>query len=200
MAETVRPAPKRTPRLLVVEDERRMRDLLRSVLPEMGYEPIAAAAVDEAEQLSIKHPPDMLLLDLNLPVTDGMTWLRRLREHQPDMPVVILTGFGDLAAAQEAIHLDVVELLTKPAHLGQIEAALDRARRRLPTELPKPATDAVAADASSREPTTLAEAERRIIFEAIDRHAGRRLAAARALGISRRTLYSRLERYGRSDG
>jgi len=199
MADPPRPAPRRTPRVLVVEDEPRLRALLADELPEMGYDPLTARTAEEARRLIDEYTVDIIILDLNLPVTDGLTLLRALRRDGHTMPVMIMTGFGDLAAAREAIHLDVVEFLTKPCHLGEIEAALDRARRRLAAPAargfatPQPPDPPYAPAPPS--PPTLAESERKLILDALRHHDGNRTATAAALGISRRTLYNKLAEY-----
>ncbi len=84
-------------------------------------------------------PADIVLLDLNLPGMTGMDFFRKLRDRWPITQVIILTGFGDLESAREAIRLDVVDFLTKPCHLGELEQALDRAASASRAMLP-PAT------------------------------------------------------------
>lgn len=193
------------PAVLIVEDEARMRDLLVEVLPEMGYQPVGAKTAEEGMALMHKRSADIVILDLNLPVMDGMAFLARFRERWSHTPVIIMTGFGDLASAQRAIRYGVVDFLTKPCHLGEIEGALGRAQRHLGLPASK-STNAMysgvpikpnAGDqdgsVSIRIPTTLTEAEQLLINSALRRHNGNRSAAADELGISRRTLYNRLE-------
>src|SRR5258708_24507291 len=72
----------------------------------------------------------IVILDLNLPGIDGIESLEKLRRRNRKVQAIILTGFGDLEAAKKAIHLDVVEFLTKPCTLGSLEVALARARAR----------------------------------------------------------------------
>jgi len=193
-------------RVLIVEDEDRLRDLLCDVLPGMGYDAAGARTAEQARRLVDEEPPDIAILDLNLPVMGGMELLELLRREH-DFAVIIMTGFGSLEDAKKAIHHDVIEFLTKPCHLGEIEAALGRAKLKLldPTgEHPRNAVDSDAADAESRVevsdadgPLTLAERERHAIFAALERNDGNRTAAAQELGISRRTLYNRLAEYER---
>lgn len=188
-------------RILIVEDEPRLRELLLDVLPGMGYDPVAASTAEAALRLLDDQPADIIMLDLNLPAMDGMTFLERLRSRRPGTPatpVIIMTAFGNLENARRAIHLDVVDFLAKPCHLGEIEAALDRARRRLDDS--RDATAAVSPsvpNAPRPDAATLADLERDAIFESLRRHAGNRSAAALELGISRRTLYNKLDQYER---
>jgi DNA-binding NtrC family response regulator len=200
-----KPRPPLDPHVLVVEDEPRMRELLQRVLAGWGFDAAVARSAEEATKLAEARPPDVVVLDLNLPGEGGIDWLRRLRQTRPKVQAIILTGFASIAAAKEAIHLDVVEFLTKPAHLGELEQALDRALRRLsPAQgpvLPPGVTgfDDEAGDAEAggerAAPRTLEEVEREHILATLARNDGNRTATAAELGISRRTLYYKLEGY-----
>lgn len=191
------------PRVLIIEDETRLRELLVDVLPDMGYEPIAARTAEAGLKAFAEQPADIVMLDLNLPVMGGMSFLDRFRESHAETPVIIMTGFGDLESAQRAIRHRVVDFLSKPCHLGQIEAALGRARQQLKDPRLHPPADEVKEATTDADPPpadqTLADAERRMIYEALSRHEGNRSAAAAALGISRRTLYNKLAEYEKSD-
>lgn len=180
-------------RVLVVEDEVRLRDLLLRALAGWGFEAAAAKTGEEGLRLHDEKPFDIAILDLNLPGIDGMETLRRLREKAAHLQAIVVTGFASIDAAKQAVHLDVVEFLTKPAHLGELEQALDRALRRMaPTppsiidtpDLPPPSAG-----------MTLEEVERQHILVALRRNNGNRTATAQELGISRRTLYYKLEEY-----
>src|SRR4051812_28000698 len=132
-----KPRPPLDPHVLVVEDEPRMRELLLRVLGGWGFDASVARSAEEASKVAEARPPDVVVLDLNLPGEGGIAWFRRLRERHAKVQGIVLTGFASIEAAKEAIHLDVVEFLTKPCHLGELEQALDRALRRLsPAEVP----------------------------------------------------------------
>ncbi|HEX2973690.1 MAG TPA: response regulator [Tepidisphaeraceae bacterium] len=118
-------------RVLIVEDEPRMRELLLRAVGSWGWEVSAARTGEEALRAMEAEARQIVLLDLNLPGMGGLDCLEQMRRQWAETQVVILTGFGDLEAARRAIHLDVVEFLTKPCHLGELEQAMDRARRRL---------------------------------------------------------------------
>jgi DNA-binding NtrC family response regulator len=200
-----KPRPPLDPHVLVVEDEPRMRELLQRVLAGWGFDAAIARSAEEATKLTEARPPDVVVLDLNLPGEGGIEWLRRLRETHPKVQAIILTGFASIAAAKEAIHLDVVEFLTKPAHLGELEQALDRALRRLgPAQGPvlPPGLTGLDDEQGDAEgggerppPRTLEEVEREHILATLARNDGNRTATAAELGISRRTLYYKLEGY-----
>src|SRR5687768_9753622 len=109
--------PPVSPKVLIVEDEARLRELLLRVLPGWGFEAVAARSAEEAMRLAAADPPDIVLLDLNLPGEGGLDFFRRLRDRWPGVQGIVQTGFGSVEAAKEAIHLDVVEFLTKPSSL-----------------------------------------------------------------------------------
>lgn len=188
------------PRVLIVEDEPRMREMLIRAVGEVG---LAAGTARSAEQamrvLEAAEPPwTILVLDLNLPGAGGLECLESARRTRPYLQAIVLTGFGDLAAAQRSIRLSVIDFLTKPFVLSDLESALARAQERLRAFTlggQHPTHPGDEADEGAEEPPTLAEVEREHILAALARHAGNRAAAARDLGISERTLYYRLGQY-----
>jgi DNA-binding NtrC family response regulator len=182
--------------LLVVEDETRLRDLLRDVARDMGFETAGVRSAEEALRLLNTEPKHLLIVDLNLPGIGGIDFIEQAKARWPETQMIILTGFGTLETARRAIHLDVVEFLTKPSPLSEVERALDRARRRIDEirarQLPTPTNPEP--PPTSDQPT-LADQERQIILTALQRNNGNRTQTALALGISRRTLHSRLQQY-----
>ena len=200
-------------RVLIVEDEPRLADLYGKMMPELGYRAMTVHNGEDALTAMADDPWPILLLDINLPGISGLECLSQIRTKHPDTQAIILTGFGDLEAAQQAIHLDVVEFLTKPCHLGDLEIALDRAQKRIRKLLVDKLGDKVeaeqhkqpvapaSADTEPNEdddlagPSSLADLERKAIIEALERNEGNRRATAKELGISVRTLYYRLDEY-----
>jgi DNA-binding NtrC family response regulator len=206
-------------RVLLVEDESRLRDMLLRALSEMGLEPAGAGSAEQAQRVMEHRPAPVVIVDLNLPAASGLDLLRILRDRWPATQAIILTGFGDLDAARQAIRLDVVDFLTKPCALGDLEIALSRAFQRLlkadPTALvpdreeqedaeeganaaPPAAAAAAALEFTPREGSealSMEDVERRTILAALEKHKGNRTATAAELGISLRKLYYRLAQY-----
>jgi DNA-binding NtrC family response regulator len=202
--------------VLVVDDEAHLRNLLSGVVRKMGCSVVGAASAEEAARVMTAEPRQVIILDLNLPGMQGMDFCEVVHQRWPKTQVIILTGFGDLDAAKRAIRAEVVDFLTKPFHLGDIEVALDRARRRLfpintkPQLLiePEPEEEALTARTEAHgeartgvagpagSPTTLEAMERELILTVLKKHQGNRTSAAAELGISRRTLYNKLVTYG----
>lgn len=190
--------------VLVVEDEPRLRDLLVGALPDMGFPAHGCRSAEDALRLMDAEPRDILLIDLNLPGMDGLEFLKRAREHWPHVQAIILTGHGDLPAAQQAIRLQAVDFLTKPCPLDALEQAMERARRarwdlyqqqlqaHQPDDLPEDASPA-----PQTAPVTLEEVERQHILQALARNDGNRTLTAQQLGISRRMLQYRIAQYQR---
>ena len=202
------------PHVLIVEDEQRLRDLLLRSLTNWGFEASAARSAEEAMRSLEAHPPDIVLLDLNLPGMDGLEFFTSLRRKRPEVQGIVLTGFATVEAAKQAVHMDMVEFLTKPCHLGEVEQALDRAVRRIappdPPVVPDVSTagrnpdgfgargggvSGNGAEDADGSPRTLEDVEREHILTTLQRHDGNRTATAAELGISRRTLYYKLTEY-----
>ena len=187
-------------RVLIVDDEPRLRDMLSRSTAEMGYTPASARSAEQAAKMLEHEAFDVMILDLNLPGMDGLEFLRLVHARHPELQVIILTGHGDLEAARQAIRLDAVDFLTKPCLLDDLEVALSRAQQRqraLHQLMIRGLGAPPDADDDEAAPSTLDDLERRHILAALERNQGNRAATALELGISERTLYYRLERYHR---
>ena len=145
-----------------------------------GFEAAVARSAEEALRATASDPADIIVLDLNLPGMDGMELLTKLRERTPGIQAIVLTGFASVENARQAVHLDVVEFLTKPCHLGELEKGSRFVRcagsRR---NIPLPWRAGLRMNA---EGMTLQEVERQHILAALERHNGNRTATAAELG------------------
>lgn len=181
---------------MILEDEPRFREFLADVLRDMGIDPIPASTAMSAMRMLEVSPPDLLLLDLNLPFVDGMSFLEQFRQRFPSSPVLIISAFGDLDSARKAIHFGVTEFLTKPCDLDELEGAIARARESVLTRRAPAAGQQGGHEQGDAELRPLAEVERDAILRALRQTEGNRSLAARQLGISRRSLYNKLKSYG----
>jgi DNA-binding NtrC family response regulator len=124
-------------KILVVDDEELIRWSLCAHLTSEGYEAIEATNGQEALARAGADAPAAMLLDLKMPVLDGMETLRRLRETDPDLPVIVLTAHGGIESAMEATRLGAAGYLPKPFDLREVTLVLrraldaDRVRREL---------------------------------------------------------------------
>jgi DNA-binding NtrC family response regulator len=120
--------------LLVVDDERTLRFSIGEWARDEGYAPLEAASGREALELARERGVDAVVLDLKLADEDGLRVLRELRENDPALPVVMLTGHGTVEQAVRAIQLGAYDFMLKPpdlSHLGLVlERALEHARLR----------------------------------------------------------------------
>lgn len=118
-----------TTRLLIVDDEP-IRMVLARAFTLLGYETTQASNGHEA-LAQLKHTPHhLMLLDLHMPGPDGLEVLRRAREIQPGLSVVVLTGHPTLESAIDALRADVVDYLQKPAGLDQVIDAVTQALQK----------------------------------------------------------------------
>jgi len=114
-------------RILLVEDRDSLRRLLARALTDDGYEVAAAANGGDAIRLLGERPFDLVLTDLKLPDVSGLEVLAASRQSQPRVPVVVLTGYGSVGAAVEAMKLGAHDFLEKPLELPDLARLVARA-------------------------------------------------------------------------
>jgi len=122
-------------RILVVDDEADIRGLLKEILSEEGYEVEVAADATQARSSRATQVPDLVLLDIWMPDTDGITLLREWSVTDGyDCPVVMMSGHGTVETAVEATRLGAYDFVEKPLSLTKllrtVERALDAGRRK----------------------------------------------------------------------
>jgi hypothetical protein len=116
--------------ILIADDERDIRFILRDVLESAGYSVIEAADGAEAREAVTKRHPTIVLLDVRLPVVDGMTLLGEFRTEHPETGVVVMTAHGNEQLAVSAMKLGADDYLPKPFHPDDILFVIDRVLRR----------------------------------------------------------------------
>jgi two-component system response regulator AtoC len=114
-------------RVLVVEDEEYVRDSLVEILASRRFEASPASSVAEALEHLRRAPVDVVLSDLRMPGADGLELVRRMQTTSPEVPVLILTGHGNVASAVECLKAGASDYILKPAEPEALEVALDRA-------------------------------------------------------------------------
>jgi two-component system nitrogen regulation response regulator NtrX len=122
-------------RILVVDDEAEIRGLLKEILADEGYEVDVAADAEQARQIRAQHDPDLILLDIWMPDTDGITLLREWSQvNGTSCPVVMMSGHGTVETAVEATRLGAFDFVEKPLSLAKllrtVERALDAGRTK----------------------------------------------------------------------
>jgi len=154
------------PRLLLVDDHKLLRQGLRRAVEEAGFEVVGEAGDgEEAVRMAIELQPDLVLMDITMPVLDGIEATRRLRQSCPEARVVILTMHGEEETVARALRAGALAYLLKDCSTDQVAATLhavasgatdlsaDLARSML-AELPGPGP-AVATSLSTREAEVL---------------------------------------------
>jgi DNA-binding NtrC family response regulator len=116
--------------LLVIDDDETVRATLVEFFETFGFTARSAATATEGRRLAVVHAPDVVLLDLRLPDADGILALEALRADDPDLAVIVLTGYADVRTAVQAMQHGAADLLEKPVDLELLAAAVTRAAER----------------------------------------------------------------------
>lgn len=120
--------PKAT--LLLVDDDRHLLQSMAVWLRDLDYRVETATGVQEAIRELGRRTFDLALVDIRLPDGDGFDVLRHCREHFPDMPVLLITGYGTVDLAVEAIRAGAFDFITKPLIDAELQLAIERALRQ----------------------------------------------------------------------
>jgi DNA-binding NtrC family response regulator len=113
-------------RILVVDDERQIRDIVTAVLSAHGHAVIAVESAAQALQAVTEHHPDLTVCDLMLPDINGVELLRQLRERRPQIGCIFMTAYGSIRSAVDAIRAGADEYLTKPFDNDDLLLAIER--------------------------------------------------------------------------
>ncbi len=117
-----------TARILVVDDEPDIRELISDILGDEGHEVLVAANAAEAREMRGQHQPELILLDVWMPDTDGVSLLREWRDAGAlDCPVVMISGHGSVETAVEAIRLGAFDFIEKPLSMAKLTVTLGNA-------------------------------------------------------------------------
>lgn len=114
-------------RILIVDDESNVRHLLSEVVRKAGYEPFQAEnGLEGIEKCRLLHPA-IVFMDLRMPVMEGMEAFAIIREEMPETQVILLTAFGNVAIAMEAMKKGAFDYLVKPANVAEVRTVIERA-------------------------------------------------------------------------
>ncbi len=113
--------------VLIVDDEATLLSFLERILADEGYETLVATTLAQAEQQLETRHVDILLLDLALPDGDGLSLLERITRQRADLPVIVLTAFGAVHSAVQAMKLGAFDYLTKPFDTSELLVNLSKA-------------------------------------------------------------------------
>ena len=113
-------------RILVVDDESKMQRILEIMLRKMGHEVTCADNGGEALEILHATPHDLVISDLRMPGLSGIDLLRALRNQAGDVPVIIMTAYGTIESAVEAMRLGACEYMVRPFDLDALELTVER--------------------------------------------------------------------------
>ncbi len=135
---TMPTAPITKPTVFVVDDDPGIRESISSLVRSVGFQPKAMASVDEFLQSGRPEGPSCLVLDVRLPGRSGLDLQRELADRRVRLPIVFITGHGDIPMSVQAMKGGAIEFLTKPFRdqdlLDAIQLGLTRDRARLNAE------------------------------------------------------------------
>ncbi len=114
-------------RILVADDERGICEAFGAFLTGEGHEPLLVSNGKQAVQMVRDKKPAVAFIDIQMPGGDGLTALEEIKRLEPDLPVIIMTAFGTLESARQAIDLGAFDYLGKPVELAQVRELLQRA-------------------------------------------------------------------------
>lgn len=113
--------------VLLVDDDKNFRKVTAYAFQEAGFDVVTAGNGKEAlEELASAHP-DVILCDLNMPVMDGMTFLQELKQRNNEIPVVVITAYGSIEGAVEAMRAGAFDFVTKPINRQAVRLAIEKA-------------------------------------------------------------------------
>lgn len=113
-------------KILVLDDEDGVRAVMTDLLREMGYSPLAVGTIHQARGMLKQESYDLILSDVRLSDGNGLDFLQEVRQIQPQACLVVMTGFGSLDSAVEAIRLGVFDYLVKPVNISRLKVTLER--------------------------------------------------------------------------
>ena len=175
-------------KMLVVDDDEIFRNRLLRALSARGVETFSAPNAAEAEKVAKQDRPQWALVDLRMPGMNGLELVKVLHGLDEEMQIVVLTGYGTIATAVEAVRAGAADYLTKPVDTDQILAAFDKAEMSGETD------DVYLTASPDSQTPSLARVEWDYIHRVLSDCGGNISQAARKLGIHRRSLQRKLQK------
>jgi two-component system response regulator RegA len=171
------------PLLLIVEDDATLGARLARAFEARGFDVRVESTAAGVEAALADDPPEFVVLDLRIGSLNGLDLIPRFKEADPATRIVVLTGYGSIATALEAVRRGATHYLTKPADADEIVAAFDAANAETGRE------------ALPLRPMSLDRVQWEHISRVLVENGGNVSEAARALGIHRRSLQRKLAKY-----
>ena len=181
MSDEIQVEGEELPHLLLVDDDATFTRVMARAMSRRGFRVSTAGSAEEGLILAQQDLPDYAALDLKMDGDSGLVLLPKLLELDPEMRVLILTGYSSIATAVEAIKRGACKYLCKPADADDVLAALLSEHADLDTLVPE-------------NPMSVDRLQWEHIQRVLTEHEGNISATARALGMHRRTLQRKLQK------
>jgi len=173
---------KARPKMLVVDDDDAFREAMELEFTDRGYQVLCATDHRSALGLAAMHRPQYAVIDLRLRGERGLEVLKDLVERLPGIRAIVLTGYGSIATAVEAIKLGAYHYMSKPCDPDELEEAFQKKDGDPTITVPE-------------RPPSLAKHEREYIEYVLAATGGNISEAARRLGLHRQSLQRKLRKY-----
>lgn len=170
--------------ILLVDDDERLRTRMARAFSERGYDVRQADGYGSAVASARAESPELASVDLRMPGKSGLELVEALHQIDAATRIVVLTGYGSIATALEAVRLGATHYLTKPVDVDELIAAFDRGP-----------DSAGAVDGTSTETPSLARVEWEHIQRVLTDCGGNITKASEVLGIHRRSLQRKLAKF-----
>jgi len=171
--------------IVVVDDDDFFRNRLSKALEKRGFTAYAAANYEEAMATIRQHSPSLAIVDLKMPGKSGLDLIRDLQRENHPIRIVVLTGYGSISTAVDAVKLGAVSYISKPADVDEILRAFQAPER--------PEEEAIYQD--DIQVPSLARAEWEHINRVLQECGGNITKTAEKLGIHRRSLQRKLLKF-----
>ena len=114
-------------RIIVIDDEKSIRSALQMFLTDQGYDIILSDGSGDLVGLVSEKEPDVILLDMKMPEIDGMNLLKTLKDHDPELIIMMITGYADIDSAVQAMRLGAFDYVKKPFNLEELSLNIKKA-------------------------------------------------------------------------
>lgn len=168
----------RVPTLLVCDDDEPFRRRLVRSLRDRGYRVYEASSAEEGLEVYREYAPQKILVDLRMPGEGGLWLVKQVAGYDKGAQIVVLTGFGSIGTAMEAVRCGAVNYVTKPASIDQIVNSFTSTAQSIDEDVMP----------------SLAEVEAEYVQRVLDHHDGNVSKSAKVLGLHRRSLQRMLKR------
>ena len=167
--------------LLIVDDDEVLCHVLAKAMTKRGFMVQVAHNLEQSFHLAQTHKPRYAVVDLRIGSDSGLNVIKSLVELEPEIHIVVLTGFASITTAVESIKLGATHYLTKPAEVDEIIQAFDRNQGNVDIQV-------------ENKPMSTKRMEWEHLQKVLNDHDGNISAAARAMGMHRRTLQRKLQK------